>query len=91
MRAGYAPLCGVWPWRGQRVLHRARSCKEACCAAPYHTEAIARLSEVTDKMHGLLLDPTDALMGCVEGNPEEAELAALADVIERYERYRFHP
>ena len=54
-------------------------------------EAIARLSEVTDKMHGLLLDPTDALMGCVEGNPEEAELAALADVIERYERYRFHP
>jgi hypothetical protein len=42
-------------------------------------------------MHGLPLDRTDALMGCVEGNPEEAELAALADVIERYERYRFHP
>ena len=42
-------------------------------------------------MHGLLLDRTDALMGCVEGNPEEAELVALADVIERYERHRFHP
>jgi hypothetical protein len=52
---------------------------------------ITRLSEVTDKMHGLLLDRTDALTGCVEGNPEEAELAALADVIERYERHRFHP
>ena len=65
--------------------------KKTCCAAPHHTEAITRLSEVTDKMHGLLLDRTDALMGCVEGNPEEAELAALADVIERYERYRFHP
>jgi hypothetical protein len=52
---------------------------------------MTRLSEVTDKMHGLLLDRTDALMGCVEGNPEEAEPAALADVIERYERHRFHP
>ena len=50
-----------------------------------------RGNNVTDKMHGLLLDRTDALMGCVEGNPEEAELVALADVIERYERHRFHP
>jgi hypothetical protein len=52
---------------------------------------ITRLSEVTDKMHGMLLDRTDALMGRVEGDPEETELAALADVIERYERHRFHP
>jgi hypothetical protein len=42
-------------------------------------------------MHGMLLDRTDALMGRVEGDPEETELAALADVIERYERHRFHP
>ncbi len=42
-------------------------------------------------MHGLVLDRTDALIGCVEGNSKEAELAALADVIERYERHRFHP
>jgi hypothetical protein len=34
-------------------------------------------------MHGMLLDRTDALMGRVEGDSEEAELAALADVIER--------
>jgi hypothetical protein len=42
-------------------------------------------------MHGLVLDRTDALIGCVEGNSKVAELAALADVIERYERHRFHP
>jgi hypothetical protein len=52
-------------------------------------EAVTRLSEVTDKMHGLLMDRADALMGCVEGSPEEAELAALTDVIESYERQRW--
>ena len=52
-------------------------------------EAVTRISEVTDKMHGLLMDRADALMGCVEGSPEEAELAALADVIETYETRRW--
>src|SRR5262245_29399627 len=45
--------------------------------------------EVTDKMHGLLMVRADALTGCVEGSPEEAELAALTDVIESYERRRW--
>jgi len=39
-------------------------------------------------MHGLLMDRAHALMGCVEGSAEEAELAALTDVIESYERQR---
>ena len=53
------------------------------------TEAITRLSAVTDKMHALLVERADALVGCVEGSPEEAELQALTDAIEAYERQRW--
>jgi hypothetical protein len=37
---------------------------------------------ITDRMHALLVARADALEGCTEGSPEEAELAALADAIE---------
>jgi hypothetical protein len=60
----------------------ARKAKER---AENSADAVTRLSEVTDQMHGLLMDRADALMGCVEGSPQEAELAALTDVIEAYE------
>jgi hypothetical protein len=53
------------------------------------TEALSHLADVTDRMHGLLMDRADALMGCVEGSPEEAELALLTDIIEAYERQRW--
>jgi len=33
-------------------------------------------------MHALLVERADALMGCPEGSPEEAELATLTDAIE---------
>ena len=33
-------------------------------------------------MHALLVERSDALMGCPEGSPEEAELATLTDAIE---------
>jgi len=52
------------------------------------TDAVSRLADVTDRMHGLLMDRADALMGCVEGSAEEAELAMLTDIIEAYERQR---
>jgi 4-hydroxy-3-methylbut-2-en-1-yl diphosphate synthase IspG/GcpE len=53
------------------------------------TEAMSHLAEVTDRMHSLLMDHADALMGCTENSPGEAELAALAGVIETYERQRW--
>jgi len=43
--------------------------------------AVFHLAQVTDRMHALLMDRADALMGCTENSPEEAELAALTDVI----------
>ena len=68
------------------IASPARKVKER---AANFGDAVMRLSEVTDKMHGLLKDRADALVGCVEGSPEEAELAALIDVIESYERQRW--
>ena len=52
-------------------------------------EAVTRLSEVADKMHALLVERADALIGCSKGSLEEAELAALTDTIETYEWLRW--
>ena len=63
--------------------------KRTTARAAYPTDALSRLADVTDRMHGLLMERADALMGCTENSPEEAELATLADVIEAYERQRW--
>jgi hypothetical protein len=52
-------------------------------------EQVAHLTSVTDKMHALLVKRADELIGCTENSPEEAELAALADVIDAYEAQRW--
>ena len=41
-------------------------------------DAVAHLASVADAMHALLVKRADELMGCVEGSPEEAELATIA-------------
>lgn len=56
----------------------------ARCANP--TAAVSHLEDVTDRMHGLLMKRADALIDCLEGSAEEAELAMLTDIIEAYER-----
>ena len=53
------------------------------------SEPVAHLTGVTDAMHALLVKRADELVGCTENSPEEAELAALVDVIESYEAQRW--
>jgi hypothetical protein len=64
-------------------------CEENKRAQLRSAEAVSRLSAVTDRMHALLVARADELMGCTENSPEEAELAALTDVIEAYEAQRW--
>ena len=63
--------------------------KKATGRSANPAEAVSHLADVTDRMHRLLVERADALMGCTENSPEEAELAALTDVIEAYERQRW--
>jgi hypothetical protein len=51
--------------------------------------ALEAPTAVTDQMHALLVARADELVGCAEGSPEEAELAALADAIDGYESVRW--
>ena len=63
--------------------------KKATARGANPTDAVSHLADLTDRMHGLLMERADALMGCTENSPEEAELAALSDVIDAYERQRW--
>jgi len=36
-----------------------------------HPDTVSHLANVTDRMHALLMDRADALMGCTENSPEE--------------------
>jgi hypothetical protein len=53
------------------------------------TSPTAPLQIPADKMHALLVERADTLMGCTEGSPEEAALVALTDAIEAYEAVRW--
>jgi hypothetical protein len=54
-----------------------------------HEAVLATLLKEADAMHALLVTRADALMGCTEGSPDEAELASLTDAIEAYEAKRW--
>ena len=47
------------------------------------------LTDVADAMHGTLMARADALAGCTEDSPEEAELKAVVDLIDAYEARRW--
>lgn len=65
------------------------SAKKATVRDANPTEAVSHLAGVTDRMHALLMERADALMGCTENSQEETELEALTDVIEAYERQKW--
>jgi hypothetical protein len=50
---------------------------------------LSSLTAQADAMHRALGERADALMGCTECSPEEAELKAIVDVIEAYEAQRW--
>ena len=52
-------------------------------------ELVAQLTKAADAMHALLVKRSDELEGCIEGSPEEAEFASIADALEAYEELRW--
>ena len=72
---------------GNRQSTSAASKTKERSSAP--AEAVTRLSQVTDRMHAMLVQRADELMGCAENSPEGTELAALTDVIVAYETQRW--
>lgn len=52
-------------------------------------EALAHLTSVADRMHALLVERADVLIGCLEGSPEEGELTSIVAAVESYEAKRW--
>jgi hypothetical protein len=52
------------------------------------TTALRSTAEA-DAMHGVLMARADALEGCTQGSPEEAEVKTIVDAIEAYEIKRW--
>ena len=46
--------------------------KKAPARGANPSAAVSHLADVTDRMHGLLMERADPLMGCTENGPEEA-------------------
>jgi hypothetical protein len=58
----------VGPTNQPESLAMPPPAKKANARSATPTEAVSHLAEVTDRMHGLLMDRADALMGCTENS-----------------------
>jgi hypothetical protein len=58
---------------------------------PSNAQSIGTLlaTAEADAMHSILVHRADALQGCTEGSPEEAELESVVDAIEAYQAKRW--
>jgi hypothetical protein len=63
--------------------------KKATARGADPMKAVSHLAEVTDRMHGLLMERADALIGCTESSRRRPSWRALTDLIEAYERRRW--
>lgn len=63
------------------VSRYADCCEKEIARGANPTEAVSHLVDVTDRMHGMLMDRADALMGCLEGSAEVAELSMFTDIM----------
>jgi hypothetical protein len=78
-----------WTWTVDKQIRAAERDLDAFAHGGSASPAAAPLQTPADRMHALLVERADALMGCIEGSPEEAELATLTDAIEAYEAVRW--
>ena len=83
---------GLWTFLRQPLLPLAQSVEEHVIIGDGFLNKLDEKKHfrgVHDRMHALLVKRADELMGCTENSPEEAELAALTNVIEAYESQRW--
>jgi hypothetical protein len=50
------------------VFDMPTAAKKATARGANPVDAVSHLAVVTDRMHGLLMERADALMGCLEGS-----------------------
>jgi len=76
--AAVALLQGLgYKWTGTAWVPAAQS-----------TGSMQAVLEAADALHGIVADRAAVLAGCIEESPEQEELAALGDALERYEAAR---